>query len=329
VIILDQVVGHTNLVANLKRALKKRPHPGQGLLFAGPSGIGKKLIALGWAQGLLCEKDPAPCGKCSSCLRVAKRQHPDLLVTGPGDGATIKVETIRDIQKFISLKSFEGRAKVVIIDEAQTMGAQGANALLKTLEEPPEGSYFILVTSNRASILPTIQSRCQKILFGSLSQDELKKILPDTDDWVLELAQGRIDAAQKISDESFKEIRSNALKVLKEIFVARTFEGFTSMEAFTEDRDTAQFAIQCWGQWIKAAAATALGAKVQVARDEKAVIDSLAEKVSPSRLLKISEKILRLEQDLQSNINKSLAFEKFWLDTRNLANALKDNNVTR
>jgi DNA polymerase III subunit delta' len=319
--IFDKVVGHGKITEKLLKALRFEGRTAHALLFSGPSGVGKKMVALAWAQGLLCQAPNRPCGKCSSCIRVEKGNHPDLMAVTNLESANIKIDQVRTIEHFISLKSFEGHAKVVVIDEAHTMTAQAANALLKTLEEPPAGSFFVLVTSNRGAIPITIQSRCQKVLFGALSDKELKKIVPDVEDWVARLAQGRVDTALRFADESYKKLRKAALLTLKELPHARAYEGFTQVAELTEDRDSALFAAQCWHQWIKKAASSRLGVKDDEdagAQDEKTVASVLAKHFAVEALLELGQKVQRLEQDIQGNINKNLAFEKFWIDAHSM-----------
>src|ERR1700722_3470118 len=135
--IFDKIIGHEAQVESLRNVLRtNKDLPSRALLFSGPSGIGKKLVALGWAQGLLCKEEVKPCGKCSSCLRIENGNHPAILRVALTEGATIKIEQIRDVQNFVSLQSFEGRGKVILIDDAQLMTPQASNSLLKTLEEP-------------------------------------------------------------------------------------------------------------------------------------------------------------------------------------------------
>lgn len=310
--IFDRIIGHQAVLKNLTTALTRPPH---AFLFCGPSGIGKKLAALGWAQGLLCQGKNKPCGRCPSCQRVEKRQHPDLFLVETTE-ATLKIETIRDVQNFISLKAFEGQAKVVIIDEAHMMTAQASNSLLKTLEEPPENSFFVLVTSNRGAILQTIQSRCQRILFGSLTPEELKKIVSDVPEWICHLAGGSVEAAQKLNDEEFKELRGTALRIFRDLPLSRTFEGFMSIVPLVESRETALFSIHCWSQWIKECLALRLGAHAPVLPDEKETLEKMAASLSTEKLMNWGERILKLEQDIRGNINKTLAFENFWMDAR-------------
>ncbi|MCA9548031.1 MAG: DNA polymerase III subunit delta', partial [Myxococcales bacterium] len=142
---LRDVEGQYSALEGLKRALSHhRLH--HAYLFAGPHGVGKALAGFGLAQALLCDgprADGDGCGACKGCTRVAERQHPDLHVLerleradGKGLEAQIKIDQVRQLQKALAYKSFEGGRRVVVIEEAEAMNPSTANALLKTLEEP-------------------------------------------------------------------------------------------------------------------------------------------------------------------------------------------------
>jgi len=147
--------------------LKRLPH---ALLFSGPEGIGLKQFALSFAMKTLCLSKDNPsnvaCGKCKSCELFEAKSHPDLKLILPEEKRkTIGIDQIRELINYVSFKSFSGDIKIVIINPADSMTRNGANTLLKTLEEPPIQSMLILLT-NRPSVLPvTIKSRCQKINF--------------------------------------------------------------------------------------------------------------------------------------------------------------------
>jgi len=136
--------------------------------------IGNEQQTLAQAQALaayiLCDEGQA-CGHCPSCRKLARGNHPDLFMVEP-QGLSVKIAQIRQIQKYINLLSYEGRAAVVIIKDAQTMQPAAANSLLKSLEEPPAGVYFILLASSAAAILPTIISRCQSLCLGEIENEE-------------------------------------------------------------------------------------------------------------------------------------------------------------
>jgi len=141
------------------------------------SGIGKRRVALNLACALQCSSTgEKPCGICNGCRKSADRNHPDIILVEP-DGKFIKIEQIRALQKRLAYKPFEGKAAVCIIDGADKMNPAAANALLKLLEEPPAAAYLILLAENVRQLLPTIISRCQKIKFNTLSNDEISDIL--------------------------------------------------------------------------------------------------------------------------------------------------------
>lgn len=183
----NKIIGHDFQKGILKRAASENL-VSHSYLFSGPDGIGKKLIANEFAKLINCKSgdsiDSANLGSmscgCGSCAKIDKGIHPDVIYVQFEGVKSIKVEQIREgVEDRLFLKSFEGKYKVVIVDEAERMSNGAQNAFLKTLEEPPPNSVIILVTSNPDALLPTIRSRCQLIRFNALSQElifnELKK----------------------------------------------------------------------------------------------------------------------------------------------------------
>lgn len=162
------------------------------LIFAGPEGVGKRLAAIALAQLLNCPSpvdavfesadghgDPGrdACGTCPSCLRIGRGVHADILLLEPGDTGSIKVDQVREAIERTAYRPFEGRKRVVIIDEADAALGEAQNALLKTLEEPPPASTFVLVTSRPDVLLPTVRSRCQRLRFGAVEPAEIAAVL--------------------------------------------------------------------------------------------------------------------------------------------------------
>ncbi len=163
-------------------------------LFTGEEGVGKKLVAKTLAKALNCESQALDsCDRCASCLKIEKGQHPDIhvlegsvssgvnLEQGQRIGAqvsdSLKIEYIRQLQKDINLKPYEGKKKVFIIDNAHNLTAEAANALLKILEEPPPGSLIILISAKPALLFKTIISRCKMMKFYPLQRTKLEEIL--------------------------------------------------------------------------------------------------------------------------------------------------------
>ena len=148
------------------------------LLLEGPEGIGKAASALWLAQVVNCEAEqPArPCGSCWSCRQIPKGQHPDIITVGldPKKATPIiSVDQAREVLQQLTLRPFHARRRFVIIDPMDAMTPAAANAMLKTFEEPPEATGFVLVSSAGASLLPTVRSRAQRVRFAPVPQVEL------------------------------------------------------------------------------------------------------------------------------------------------------------
>jgi len=173
------VFGHHRLIDLLTRSIAGGTLP-PSLLFVGPAGIGKRKTALAVAQALNCLEAPwagEACGVCPACARIARGVHPDILVVEPGDSGSIKIDQVRDILDRAAYRPFEGRRRVVIVDDADALVAPAQNALLKTLEEPPPSSVFILVTARPDVLLPTVRSRCPQLRFRPLSPEDIAAAL--------------------------------------------------------------------------------------------------------------------------------------------------------
>ncbi|MEI7992665.1 MAG: DEAD/DEAH box helicase, partial [Actinomycetota bacterium] len=121
---------------------------------------------MAYLQQALDDPSPAQCGRCPVCTRIARGVHPDVLLIKPGDNGSIKIEQVRDLIERAAYRPFEGKRRVVIIDEADTLMAAAQNALLKTLEEPPSSSMFVLVTARPDALLGTVRSRCIQLRFS-------------------------------------------------------------------------------------------------------------------------------------------------------------------
>src|SRR5438552_7192268 len=176
------VVGNERAVSMLRRSIRTGLLS-HAYLFTGPAGVGKRTLALAFAATLNCQAAPpegsavpdAPCGLCSSCSRVARGEHPDVmeinletqaaaLAEEGGNKSTppkeLRIDTVREIQRTVGLSPYSGRWKVYIIGDADRMNEEAANCLLKTLEEPPAQTILILLAPDESSVLPTIASRC-------------------------------------------------------------------------------------------------------------------------------------------------------------------------
>jgi DNA polymerase III subunit delta' len=195
--------GHRRLVGLLARSVHRGTLP-QSLIFSGPAGAGKRLTAIATAQAINClsprgeGESYEACGTCAVCTRIERGTHPDVLIVEPGDSGSIKIEQVRDVIDRAGYRPFEGRRRVVIVDEADAMASPPQNALLKVLEEPPLSSVFILVTARPDMLLPTVQSRCQRLRFQLADQGASDPEARDVARRVLERAAASDEPRQRI-----------------------------------------------------------------------------------------------------------------------------------
>lgn len=225
------IIGHRKLIALLSRSIGRESLP-PSLIFAGPSGVGKRMAAIATAQALNClapiasgpadSPDVDACGTCAACTRIVRGIHPDVLMIEPNDKGNIKIDPVREAIRQSGYRPFEGRRRVTIIESADGLDATGQNALLKVLEEPPASSVFILVTALPDTLLVTVRSRCPLLRFRALATDDVVSALQQKG---LEegparraalLADGSIGAALALAntDDDDQDVRDVAVRVL-------------------------------------------------------------------------------------------------------------------
>ncbi|NWF53087.1 MAG: DNA polymerase III subunit delta' [Nitrospirae bacterium] len=248
---LQDVLDQEKAVNILLRTIKRRRIP-SAYLFAGESGVGKKFTAINLAKALNClKRSNAPsvitneidnkdllhithqesqfdcCDVCSSCKKIDSGVHPDIHIISP-TGGQIRIEEIRKIEETLSLKAFEGRWKVIIVEEAEAMNPFAANAFLKTLEEPPINSLIILITSVPDILPETILSRCSRVNFTPLSYEACKKVISQKSNPPLSPFDSRLSTIVRLSmgrpglavSTDLLEEREWFLKVLREMMKA-------------------------------------------------------------------------------------------------------------
>lgn len=178
----DGLLGHAALLDRLSSAVD-RESLHHALLFEGPPGVGKNTVAMHLARAANCVDDDLaarPCGRCRPCTTIAAGNHPDIIVLTPESSSAsglISIKRIREVVRQAQYHRYGARRRFIIIDPIEALAPAAANALLKTLEEPPDGTGFILIATNARALLPTIVSRCQRVRFGPVSTAELQEWL--------------------------------------------------------------------------------------------------------------------------------------------------------
>lgn len=326
----DSILGHNQQKKILLKS-KKENRVSHAYLFCGVEGIGKKLAAIEFAKTLNClnlnENEQKKC-ECTSCKKIEKLIHPDVLVYEYTKEKNIKVDQIRDdIEQKIYLRPYEGNYKVFILDDAERMNVNAQNAFLKTLEEPPQYSVLILITSTPDILLPTIRSRCQTINFNPLPdeliQNELKKNSElNSDDIKIasQISNGSLGKALKITKESLEK-RNEVIEKITNINqknpseISNLLESL-NIDARNEETDGLKEFFHFISLWLRDLITLKTSSEKEKIINSDLISES--EEFASTRTLEtITEKTICLEQTWYAisrlNANKKLALENLFL----------------
>ena len=312
--IIDTVVGHESEITKLFRIKKSGRWP-HAIMFVGASGIGKKKIALAFAQVLICEESALGCGICGACLRIEKMQSESLTILEPEPELSkpvIKVEKVRELLSSLSFASI-GSSRVVIIDQAHALNTQASNALLKTLEEPTENIYFILIANDVQQFLPTIRSRTQVFRFSALSFEQVKKIKPNLPDWIYRSSRGQIDRLELLSSKEGALKREEALSFFEQFCQNSNFLTDKSWKESVKDRSWAIFSINCWLQMARDGVVLKTHAHKFILNTDQVERLKQLYSLSVHKLLWLCHRLIMAEKDINANADAVLVFENLWI----------------
>jgi DNA polymerase-3 subunit delta' len=264
------------------------------------------------AKALNCTHAPSGdfCGECSSCRKIESGTHPDVITISVEDDATrIKIEQIRQLLGTLDLRPLEGRNKVFIIDPADLLNEGAANALLKGLEEPPDNSFFILITVNVHELLITVRSRCQVYHFTPLKLDEIRQN-GVTDELIVRWSQGSIGRARSLDISQLKTEREILLDFLETVVTAGE-EQFQDLLGVSAELGRAKQDFESRMAVLAVLIADVLYIKEGVPQklvnvDVQDRLEKLAARTSAERLVKMAEFLRFIESSLKTNANRQM-----------------------
>ncbi len=320
----SSVIGQNQLTDNLRKALKynKISH---AYLFQGEKLSGKRMIADIFARALQCESDSdKPCNQCRSCRQAINGNHPDIIYVEHEKPNVISVDNIRhQINGDIAIKPYSGLHKIYIVDEAEKMNVQAQNALLKTLEEPPEYAVILLLSTRADAMLPTILSRCVVLNTRPVHDDVIKNYLmskiqvPDYRAGVCaSFARGNVGRAIELaSNEDFDKMKSSALDILKKITDMEINQMAAEIKKISEEKyDTNDYLDLCF-IWFRDVLLykACKDRKHIIFKEEVSYIDKAAKHYSYEGISSAIKAIEQARNRIKANVNFDLTMELMFM----------------
>lgn len=318
------VVGHKDIINYIRNAVRE-DKVSHAYILNGERGAGKKMLANLFAATLLCEKGgPDPCNECHSCRQAESGNHPDIIKVTHEKPNSISVDDIREqVNNTIMIKPYQGPYKVYIIPQADMMTPQAQNALLKTIEEPPEYAVIMLLTENADTLLSTINSRCVMLKLRNIKDTLIKKYLMETmqvpdykADMCTAFAQGNMGRAIMLANsEHFNEIRDEAVQLLKyinEMELSEIVQAVSRITAYKLEINDYLDIIMIWYRDVLLYKATKDMDKV-VFKDQLKYIKERAKRSSYEGIELIIESLEKAKARLKANVNFDLVMELLFL----------------
>ena len=320
------IIGHKHAVQQLQLAVKRDNVP-HALLITGPASVGKRTLALKLAQAMHCtaeRREQRPCNQCSACQRLNSGNHPDLRLLAPEEGKRgVKIGPIRELSNFLALTPAESRYKIGIITTFEHIVPQAANALLKTLEEPPSYAHLILLATDAELLLPTIVSRSRQLPLRPLSRLEIaeglmaqKGIPTEEAQRLARLSGGRVGwAIQALQKPEFLQRQLKALELLFKVLHSELPTRFDIAKELAEDDALVKETLNYWQTGWRDVLLLQTENGAQITHLEyQAELEKLAKNGSLSTTTQVLHRLSSAQDDLLHNANTKLLIEALFLN---------------
>jgi DNA polymerase-3 subunit delta' len=299
-------------------------------LFAGPPGLGRRTLALRFAQALNCQtplEAGIPCGQCRDCRQIEAMQHADLtVIRADSEGGTLKVDQIREARRSLTLKPYQANFRVALFLRFQEANDNAANALLKTLEEAPSYAVLILTADNPEQLLPTIVSRCEVLRLRPLKIENVQSALENRG---IETSQARLIAhisggrfgyaLRLIENEALLERREERLNDLQSLISASRVEKFAYADKLARDKESMRQAVLVWlSYWRDVMLRSAQAETPLVNVDRNVEIEDLARRLDLSVARRAVSNFEDVLEKMERNVNSRLLAEVLLLDLPNV-----------
>lgn len=314
--------GHEKTIEILKKSIRNKT-VSHSFLFEGEEGIGKKLVAYIFSKTLLCQEgQDEPCNQCDSCIRFDRGNHPDFFVIEPEKNLIRKAE-IEGLVGQMTTAPYESKRKIFIINDSHTMNMESTNALLKTLEEPPDFVNIILISSSPNKLLTTILSRVHNIKFFPLKPGEVEKILRKNYQlsekearFIANFTRGAMGRSVELAeDEDFFKRREELISILDYLIRGDKTRAFSTIDFFNDNKDRIDEILDMMIYWFRD-----LMVYKSIEFNEILInidkIDKLSEQIHIefNKINDIIENIMDTKANIRRNVNFQLAIETMLLN---------------